>query len=104
VRHAHIVAYERKYGPVPEGKELDHFRCDNRACCNPDHVRPVTHVENVRRGRAAKLTIEDARAIRELAASPGGLSPLDLSAFFDVSRNTIYGVLTGRYWREEVAA
>jgi hypothetical protein len=32
--------------------ELDHFACENRACCNPAHVRPVTHRENVLRGRS----------------------------------------------------
>ena len=36
-------------GPIPDGCELDHL-CRNRACCNPDHLEPVTHLENVRRG------------------------------------------------------
>ncbi len=43
-----IVAYELRYGPVPEGLELDHLCC-NRWCYNPDHVEPVTHAENIRR-------------------------------------------------------
>jgi len=49
MRRAHIVMYEQKYGPVPDGKELDHFACDNPSCCNPDHVRAVTHAENMAR-------------------------------------------------------
>ena len=49
-RTAHRVRYEREVGPVPEGLELDHFYCDNRVCCNPLHVRPVTHRENSLRG------------------------------------------------------
>jgi hypothetical protein len=52
MRHAHIVTYEKKFGPVPPGLELDHFFCDTRPCCNPDHVAPTTHLENVRRGKA----------------------------------------------------
>lgn len=36
-------------GPVPDGLELDHL-CRNRACCNPAHLEPVTHRENVLRG------------------------------------------------------
>lgn len=48
---AHRWMYEQKYGPVPEGLDLDHFYCDNRGCCNPDHVRPVTNRENVLRGK-----------------------------------------------------
>jgi hypothetical protein len=52
MRIAHVVTYEHKHGPVPDGLELDHFKCRKRACCHPDHVEPVTHLENVRRGRA----------------------------------------------------
>lgn len=37
----HIRQYERKYGPVPIGKEL-HHTCFVRRCINPDHVIPVT--------------------------------------------------------------
>lgn len=45
----HRVVYEHLIGPVPEGLELDHL-CRNRACCNPDHLEPVTRSVNLRRG------------------------------------------------------
>ena len=48
--YAHRWAYQRKYGMVAPGMVLDHYVCDNRLCCNPDHVRPVTHRENLLRG------------------------------------------------------
>lgn len=45
---AHKVMYELLMGLVPEGLELDHL-CRNRACINPNHLEPVTHLENLLR-------------------------------------------------------
>lgn len=47
---AHRFAYEATVGPIPEGLELDHL-CRVTLCVNPAHLEPVTHAENVRRGR-----------------------------------------------------
>lgn len=47
--YVHKAAWEAIHGPVPKGRELDHFRCDTPACANPEHVRPVTHQENILR-------------------------------------------------------
>ena len=54
---AHRVAYEITFGPIPEGKELDH-KCRIRACCNPDHLTPMTHERNMElvRSQQAKQT------------------------------------------------
>jgi HNH endonuclease len=51
---AHRVIYELKIGPVPDGTELDHL-CRNPRCVNPEHLEPVTHAENVRRGIAGQV-------------------------------------------------
>lgn len=61
MRNAHRVAYELLVGPVPSGLLLDHlchdparcsggFSCIHRRCINPDHLEPVTMLENFRRG------------------------------------------------------
>lgn len=47
--YAHRLAYRLTVGPIPEGAQLDHFRCDNPPCCNPSHVRPVSARENTLR-------------------------------------------------------
>lgn len=44
----HRAAYMAFVGPIPDGLELDHL-CRNTICCNPDHLEPVTHRENMRR-------------------------------------------------------
>lgn len=49
-RLAHRWIYEQTKGPIPAGLVLDHYRCDNKLCVNPDHLRPVTNRENVLRG------------------------------------------------------
>lgn len=44
-RPAHRMAYELMVGPIPKGLQIDH-RCHNRACVNPDHLRPATPKQN----------------------------------------------------------
>ncbi len=50
---AHRWGYQRFVGPIPPGMELDHL-CRVRTCVKFVHLEPVTHTENVRRGRATK--------------------------------------------------
>jgi HNH endonuclease len=75
MRLTHVIMYEAKYGPIGDGMESDHL-CRCRACCNPDHIEPVTHLENVRRGncaataRACLMALSPAeRTIRARAAA-----------------------------------
>jgi len=55
----HRVAYEAFVGPIPEGLQIDHL-CKQRACCNPEHLEPVTCRENLLRGDT--LTAAEASA------------------------------------------
>jgi HNH endonuclease len=43
---AHRWSYQTFVGPIPRDKELDHL-CRVRCCVNPDHLRVVTHAENM---------------------------------------------------------
>jgi hypothetical protein len=48
---AHRYIYQLLTDVDPGALDLDHL-CRNRACVNPDHLEPVPHIENVRRGKA----------------------------------------------------
>ena len=52
---AHRAVYLLIKGDIPQGFDLDHL-CRNRRCVNPDHLEPVTHHENCRRGKQAQQT------------------------------------------------
>lgn len=41
----HRFAWEMTYGPIPEGKEIDH-ECHRPLCVNPDHLRIATRMQN----------------------------------------------------------
>jgi hypothetical protein len=43
---AHRFSYLIVKGPIQDGLDLDHV-CRNRACVNPDHLRPVSRRENL---------------------------------------------------------
>jgi hypothetical protein len=80
---AHVWFWMQRHGPVPEGLELDHL-CRNPPCVNPDHLEPVTPLENMRRCRATRLTLADVAAIRasdephRVLAERFGVSPSNI--------------------------
>jgi len=55
---AHRFAWELANGPIPDGLHMRHFVCDNPPCCNPEHLLPGTHADNmadmVAKGRGRK--------------------------------------------------
>ncbi len=45
--YAHRWAYEQVHGPIPTGMEIGHL-CHNPSCWNPNHLKAMTHAENMR--------------------------------------------------------
>ncbi len=48
-KFTHTYFYEKIKGPILNSLLPDHL-CRNRSCCNPNHLEPVTNLENVLRG------------------------------------------------------
>lgn len=44
----HIVVYTHYFGYIPGKKQIDH-KCNNRLCCNRDHLELVSHITNQKR-------------------------------------------------------
>lgn len=99
-RVAHAWLYEELRGEIPAGTELDH-KCTTRNCVNLDHLEPVPHEENCRRGRVAKLNFEIAAEIRSRHAA--GESQASLAREFGVKPPAINKIVLGKRWSVTVS-
>jgi hypothetical protein len=102
----HRYSYAHFKGPIPEGLWVLH-ECDNRPCCNPDHLWLGTCADNTKdmisKGRsrnpvgekngAAKLTEQD---VRNILASD--LCRATLAKNYNVSNSTIYLIKVRKTW------
>lgn len=53
----HLVVYTHYCGYIPGNKQVDHL-CNNRLCCNWQHLELVSHLKNQkRRAQRAKESI-----------------------------------------------
>jgi len=107
---AHVYSYllSRKLDKVPEGKIIMHL-CDNRCCCNPDHLICGTHLDNMRdkikKGRLVPPHISATPSlysgeiwlIRRLLNS-GKFSQATISKMFSVHQSTISHINTSDRW------
>ncbi len=46
----HRAIWQALVGPIPDGLVIDHL-CENRLCCNPDHLQTTTPRINVTRSK-----------------------------------------------------
>lgn len=97
LKRAHVLVWEWAYGPVPKGLYLDHL-CRTRSCVNPNHLRVVTFVENVRCGLSATINPVIARQIKQLGST--GLSHPVIAQKLQLSKRIVRDVLIGRTWKE----
>jgi hypothetical protein len=93
-RWAHRIVYELLVGPIPAGAVLDHL-CRTKWCVNPDHLEPVTHAENCRRGAGTLLTQADVAAIR---AALGSTPVASIAERFGVHERTVRSIRDDINW------
>lgn len=98
VKHlAYRLVYELTFGTkIPPNTMLLHS-CDNQRCCNPWHVRPGEHVENMDDMKTRErhgLPHHAVKAIRRLLTE-GKLTQKEIAQNFGVSRETISAIKRG---------
>lgn len=46
----HRFVYETLVGPIPDGHDIHHI-CETKACCNPEHLTPMTRSDHMKHHR-----------------------------------------------------
>jgi Holliday junction resolvase len=88
---AHRWYWIQRFGPVPADRPiLDHL-CRVHRCVNPEHLEPVTQIENRLRGLLTRLTAADVREIRASSESSSALAER-----FQITRGHAWRVRTRR--------
>ena len=107
---AHRISYSLINGVIKLNQVIRH-RCDNPACCNPNHLLTGSPAENsldaVVRNRTAtgekngrtKLKQDDVMYIRR---NPDGLTLTKLAEKFGMAKSSIHYIRCGRSWKSMV--
>ena len=99
----HRVAYVLTIGEIPDGLHVLH-KCDNTACCNPEHLFLGTHQDNMsdksKKGRGNNRKLTEAQVLVAVAQLAAGVSRTKIARVMGVGRSSIDDIACGRTWRD----
>lgn len=84
-------------GDRPDGMMIE--RIDNNKGYFPGNCRWATPMEQARNRANTKLTARDVASIRELCTS--GMEPTEIADLHGISRDHVYNIRDGKYWRDD---
>jgi DNA-binding NarL/FixJ family response regulator len=107
----HRLAWMLAHGPLPPGRgyhgTVVAHRCDNRSCCNPDHLfltdNRGNQIDRVIKGRNSAATLTDAQARKVVERIVEGARATELAEEFNVSVAAIRSIAKKRTWRHHTA-
>ena len=99
---AHRYSYELNKGPIPEGMCILHS-CDNRRCCNPNHLSVGSHLENyhdmLNKNRQHYKNILNSEKVKNIKIRlQSGEFYKNIAKEFDIPSVTVYHIKTGKTW------
>lgn len=104
---AHRVMCEMKHGAPPSPDYEAAHSCNNRVCCNPNHLRWATKSENAadrimhgtqaigERNPAARVTADQVQEIRALR---GKMSLQEIAAMFGITKSNVSCIHLRKSW------
>lgn len=104
----HRLMWESQNGPIPEGMFVLH-QCDNRQCCNPEHLRLGTHQENMHEAKARgrlKVGVDSSKSVMTedevyqiRAMYDACVERSAIARNFGVSRSIVYQIGKRQTWK-----
>ncbi len=102
----HRLAWIFTQGPIPLGGgyhgTIVAHKCDNRACCNPDHLFLTDHsgnqLDRLSKGRNAAAVLNERVVLEIIGRIRDGVSARELAKEYGVSTGSIQAIAKKRHW------